>query len=114
MATAGEKIRALTGVTTQQVGDDILTLLCALKGVNADTQQPVPSWTLLRVGADLLTRLATDLAATPHVASSEDLTISNPKPSDLLTVAARMRAQADSDEDETDDPITVIDFKPWG
>lgn len=110
---ADEQVRALTGVTVEQVGDDVLTLLLALKGVTPDSQG-VPSWTLLRVGADLLTRRATDLATTPQLASSEDLTISTPKPSDLLAVAARMRTQADEDEEDVDGALTVMEFKPWG
>lgn len=112
--TAGEQVRALTGLTVDVISDDDLTSVLALYGL-AHYTESAATWLLLRAGADLLTRVATTYATTPRLASVEDITLTQPRPTDLLLLAKALRDQADELEAEADGyGVGVVEFSPYG
>ena len=112
--TAGEQVRALTGLTVDVISDDGLTSVLALYGL-AHHAESAATWLLLRAGADLLTRVATQAAASPRLAGVEDISIANPSPRDLLALAADLRARADAlEEDAAGFVFGTAEFAPYG
>ena len=112
--TAGEQVRALTGLTVDVISDDGLTSVLALYGLAPDTESAA-TWLLLRAGADLLTRVATQAAASPRLAGVEDISIANPLPRDLLALAADLRARADAlEEGASGFVFGTAEFAPYG
>ena len=113
---AGEQVRALTGLTAGQVTDLDIEAILGLHGVT-DVYAPAPVWAVMRAAADLLTRHAITIAATPRLAQSEDLTISGPSPVELRALAADLRARADHAEEQAEADgftLAVAEFSPYG
>lgn len=95
MASAGELVLTVTGLTAAQADATSVGQVLGLYGLAA-VEVDAPQWLILRAGADLLTRAATQAAASPRLAGVEDISIANPSPRDLLALAADLRARADA------------------
>ena len=113
MVTAGEAVLTLTGLTDEQAPPPVVEALLGVYGVEANSQT-FARWDVLRASADLLTRLSTTYASTPRLASVEDISVSQPKPAELLALAAALRARADEEENATNTGFGVVEFAPYG
>ena len=116
MVSAGEQVRALTGLTVEQAPDATVAAVLAVYGITDPTVESYTQWVVLRAGADLLTRLAITYASSPRLAAVEDLTIAQPKAGDLLALAKALRDQATALEDHAAEAgaFGVVEFSPYG
>ena len=114
MVTAGEAVLTLTGLTDEQAPPSVVEVLLGVYGVEASSPT-FARWDVLRASADLLTRLATTYASTPRLASVEDISVSQPKPMEMLALAAALREQADQlEEAAAGFAFGVAEFTPYG
>lgn len=114
MVTAGEAVRTLTGLTDEQAPPSVVEVLLGVYGVEASSLT-FTRWDVLRASADLLTRLATSYASTPRLAAVEDISVSQPKATELLALAAALREQADHVEEAASGfTFGVVEFAPYG
>ena len=114
MVTAGEAVLTLTGLTDEQAPPSVVEVLLGVYGVEA-CSPTFTRWDVLRASADLLTRLATSYASTPRHAAVEDISVSQPKATELLALAAALREQADQLEEAASGfTFGVVEFAPHG
>lgn len=99
------RIRALTGITAEQIPDETLTELLEL----VDGQ-------VYCAAAQAADRMATHAIGTVGVTAVEDITIDRRRVIDSWTALAdRLRARCERDQAETwDDGPAVVEFRPCG
>ena len=116
MTSAGEQVLLLTGLTEAQAPTDTVAAMLAVYGITDPTVTSYTQWTVLRAGADLLTRLAITASASPQLAAVEDISLTQPKAADLLALARSLRDQAQVLEDAAAEEGAwgVVEFSPYG
>ena len=96
------RVRALTGITPEQISDEDLAVLITTAG------------DVLCAAADAADRMAVSMIGTSGITSVEDITVDRRRPMQAwVDLAARLRARC-VEEARDGGGMSVVEFAPYG